>query len=160
MHVKPGMPLGTFLQTIHLRTNLPEGVPLEFTVSGVVVSDVSLLGGNYSASRRLLSLGTVQRSTGTKSMMRAVIKGPYHNDVKLTLKSVEPENGLHVTIGDPSPLGEGATMFPISVEIPPGTEPMNRLGGDKQGDYGKILIETTHPDAKLLRVMVRFAVAE
>jgi hypothetical protein len=49
-------------------------------------------------------------------------------------------------------------MVPLTIEIPAGAAPVNRMGGTNRTDYGQVVVATTHPDAPKLQVLVRFAV--
>jgi len=157
--VKPGLPLGPINQTIQLKTNVPEAQQLELAVNGSVISDISIVGpAQFSEKRSTLTFGTVERDRGAKATLRILVKGPRRADTKLTLQKVDPEDVLAVKLGEAQEINAGAVyMYPLQVEIPPGTRLVNRLGTD-QAKAGKIVIETTHPTMKTVPIQVRFAV--
>jgi hypothetical protein len=63
-----------------------------------------------------------------------------------------------VELGEPMPINNGLVyMHPLTVSVPSGSRPIARMGFDRE-DYGRIVIETTHPDTPLLPLRVRFAV--
>jgi len=48
-------------------------------------------------------------------------------------------------------------LYELKIEVPKGVPPMIHLG-NKQGELGKIVVGTTHPDAKQVQVFVQFSV--
>jgi hypothetical protein len=48
--------------------------------------------------------------------------------------------------------------MPLTVEVPPGAPDANYLGSP--GKLGEILLETTHPEAKQVRLLVQLAVEQ
>ena len=156
---KPGLPLGPINQTIQLKSNVADADKLELAVTGSVISDISIVGpSQFSEKRSVLAFGTVQRDRGAKATLRILIKGPYREDVKLTLREVDPQDVLSVKLGDAQKINEGAVyMYPLQIQIPAGSRLVNRLGTD-QAKMGKIVIETTHPTAKTIPIQVKFAV--
>ena len=157
--VKPGLPLGPINQTIHLRTNIEQVPELVLPITGSVVGDISIVGaGLYSQQRNLLMLGQVDAEKGFETTLRVLVKGPYRHDVRLKIKEVDPPDVLAATLGEATPINDGAVyMYPLKISIPPGCRPIVRMGSDR-GEYGRIVIETTHPDTKLVPLRVRFAV--
>jgi hypothetical protein len=79
--------------------------------------------------------------------------------VQVSVGEVEPDF-LRVTIGEKTEINQGAVVqFPLTIEIPPGSPYVNHLGS-KLGKLAQIIIETTHPDAKQVKIPLRFAVEE
>jgi hypothetical protein len=157
--VKPGLPLGPINQTIQLKSNVADVDKLELTVTGSVISDISIVGpSQFSEKRSVLSFGTVQRDRGARATLRILVKGPHREDVKLTLREVDPQDVLSVKLGEARKINEGVVyMYPLQIEIPTGSRLVNRLGTD-QAKMGRIVIETTHPTAKTIPIQVKFAV--
>ncbi len=157
--VKPGLPLGAINQTIQLTTNVAEADKLELSVSGSVISDISIVGpSQFSEQRNVLAFGTVQRDRGAKATLRILVKGPSRADVKLKVRKVDPQDVLAVELDEPHEINAGAVyMHPLNIAIPPGSRLVNRMGTE-QAKMGRIVIETTHPDIKTILVYVKFAV--
>ena len=106
----------------------------------------------------MLRLGTVAQSEGARASLRILVKGPYRRDVRLTVKETDPADALAVSLGEATEINNGAVfMYPLTVEIPKGARPVDRLGSD-QFKLGKIVIETTHPTSKIIKFYVRFSV--
>ena len=75
--------------------------------------------------------------------------------VQVKVKETKP-SALQAEVGAPRPVGETETMsWPITISIPAGTRAMSHA--DK-GEYGKVILETTHPDHKEFVVDVSFLV--
>jgi hypothetical protein len=153
---KPGLPLGSFEQKIRLTTSYDEVPPLEIPIVGRVIGDISVVGPRYRSDVGLLALGLVPQSTGAKATLQILIKGEHRDQTELTITSVEPENALQASLGEPNRDGK-LTSVPLVVEVPAGTSPISYLGtgGSKAG---KIVIGTNHPDIKKIELEVRFAV--
>ncbi len=156
--VKPGLPLGSFRQKIKINLNLNNN-SVELPIEGNTVSDVVVAGSNWDDERSLLTLGTVSRSEGAKAELFILAHGSHRNQLHPTVKEVTPDV-LKVHFDQPS-VGpnESSIRLPFTVEIPPGTPPMLHLGG-QEGKIGEILIDSGDPDAKTIKVRVRFAVGE
>lgn len=157
---KPGLPLGSILQTIQLETNWSESKKLDIPIRGTVVSDISIIGGKgFESHGNIFRFDVVPRDEGRKMQAQISIKGAERNDVKLEVSSIEPAEAIRVTLGEPKPINNGAVILvPLTVEIPPGAPRVSRLGGSDRKDYGRVIIKTTHSVSKELQLLVRFAV--
>lgn len=157
--VKPGLPLGPINQTIQLTTDVPEASKFDVSVTGSVVSDIAIVGPpNFDEDRELLKLGTVAQAEGARANLQILVKGPHRRDVRLAVKETDPKDALVVSLGKASPINDEAVfMYPLTIEIPKGAHPVDRLGSD-QFKLGKIVIETTHPTSKIINLHVRFSV--
>jgi hypothetical protein len=156
---KTGLPLGPINQTIRLVTNYEPVGTLEIPVHGVVVSDISFVGGqNFVKDVNLLRLGLIKSSTGAKVNLHMLVKGPEPDKVTVELGAIDPDDVLTATIGERISINKGAAfMYPVTIEVKPGSRAINRLGV-KSGDAGRIMINTTHPQAKQVQLLVQFAV--
>jgi hypothetical protein len=160
--VKPGLPLGSFRQKIKINLNLNNN-SVELPIEGTTVSDVLVAGSNWDDERSLLTLGTVSQREGTKAELFILAHGSHRNQLHPTVKEIIPDvlkDVLKVHFDQPSAgPNESSIRLPFTVEIPPGTPPMLHLGG-QEGKIGEILIDSGDPDAKTIKVRVRFAVGE
>lgn len=157
---QPGLPPGPVKQTMRLTLapgNAPEET-LEIPIEGRVAGDIQLLGSRRLVSNlNLLSLGTIPRSEGMHERLRVMVKGPHRDKVDLKITSIDPEGVLRAELGEPQVLASGAIrMYPLDVEVIKNAPVVNRLG-TKQAEPGVIVIETTHPLIKEVRLQVRFA---
>ncbi len=158
--VKPGLPLGPIRQKIRLRLNLAESPVVEVPIEGSVTSDLQVIGrDNWNANQGVLNFGPVNRREGAKAELFLHARGPHRHELKPKVRQVDPD-WLKVTIGQAQDLAGGELVrVPITVEIPSGA-PAGLHLGFQQGELGDVLIETGDPDAKLVRLQVRFAVGE
>jgi hypothetical protein len=155
--VKSGLPLGRFRQTIRLETNLESAPTVEVPVSGSVQSEVSIVGGGWNDKAGMLTLGTVRSGAGSRRTLLVVVGGPHRKEVEINTKEVVPDL-LEVEVGPTEEARDGSvTQTPVTVSIPPGSRPANYLGPAEE-QLGKIMIETSHPNARLIKILVRFAV--
>ncbi|HTQ39161.1 MAG TPA: DUF1573 domain-containing protein [Pirellulales bacterium] len=156
--VKPGLPLGAFRQKIQIRLNLAED-PIELPIEGNTISDVVIAGRGWDDDHSLLTLGTVSGREGIKTELFIVAHGTHRKDLHPTIKQVTPDD-LKVTLGEPlGGTGDTPMRLPVMLEIPPGSRPALHLGGE-EGKLGEVLIGTDLPEAKTIRILVRFDVGE
>lgn len=164
--VKPGMPIGPLSQTIYLAPlskDLPE---LSIPIQGSVAGDISVFAAKhlYNSDRKIVTIGAVKRDKGGIYQLQLSVKGPHAKDVRLKVAEVDPPEVLQVEIDSehPSSINNGAVlMYPLTIKIPPGSRTVSRLGGEAStvdAKFGKIVIETTHPQIKQFVVHVQFAV--
>ncbi len=155
--VEPGLPLGPFRQKIHLKTNLEDSPTVEVPVEGTVGSDISIVGRGWNEKNGVLTFGTVGSKQGAERRVQLLCRGPLNADVAYEIAAVEP-SWLEVELGEKTMVNEGrVALTPLTVTIPKGAEPAVFLGA-RAGDFGRITIETNHPQAPQLRILVRFAV--
>lgn len=153
---KPGLPVGPFYQRLLLTTNLKTAPQIEIPVQGRVVGDLTISGRNWNDEIGVLELGTIRSSEGAKAELSVVAKGPYREAVDLKVVKVTPDF-LKVTVGKPRTIGKAVTLFPLTIEIPPGSPAANFLGS-QQGKLGNIILDTGHPETPQLRMHLRMVV--
>lgn len=160
VNIKPGLPLGPILQTITLHTNRPGNQKFEIPIRGHVVSDISILSNRmFDSHNNILTLGIVKREAGKKATLPILIKGPHRDTVELSVGDITPAANLKATLGEAKSINEGAVrMVPLQIEVIKDGPLVSLTGGVERSDYGRIVIKTTHPEAKELQVLVRFAV--
>ena len=154
--VKPGLPLGAVRQRISITYNDEKSKPAELNVLGKAVGDISIVGKDFNTTSDYVDLGNIPRATGKKSNLSLLVKGPHRGEVKFKIKELDPPGLLKVTLGDPTPQGKSVS-WPLIVEVPPGTEPINRLGSEL-GRLGRIELETGTAEVPNCVVKLRFSV--
>jgi hypothetical protein len=155
--ITPGLPQGRFQQNVVLHTNVPASQTLTIPVYGDIASDISIAGPGWNPDTGTLYLGAVSRREGAQRRLLLIVRGPQGKEVKFKLVRVQP-SFLVAKLGPTTAVGQG-TLFqtPLNIEVPKGSPPANHLGSE-QGESGQILLQTTHPQAKQLRLFVQFAV--
>ncbi len=157
--LKPGLPVGSFRQRILLATKSAVVPTVEIPVEGTVASDVFLAGRGWNGQTGTLSMGTVDRRRGAEWTLLVVVRGPHAADVKLEPVEVVPEV-LDVSLGPTiHTSGKALSRTRLTIRIPPGSKPAVHLGSG-QGEPGRIVLRTNHPEVPELRTRVRFAVSE
>lgn len=158
--IKPGLPLGPIRQTIRLELEFngqSETTKVEVPITGTVSTDIAIVGRGWNQETNQLNFGAIKSTDGAKRQLSLLIKGDRRHDVKVSLKQANPE-WLKVNVGEPVALKTGAVLqVPFTVEVPAGVTPGNYLGTD-QGKAGEIVLETTHPTVKDIRMEVRVLV--
>ena len=156
--VKPGLPLGPFRQKLTLNTDLPGAPTLQLPIAGTVISDITISGPGWDREHGVLVLGVVRSAEGIRRNLTVLVHGEHRHDVQVTVGKCQPDF-LRVSLGEPADVNGGAVVrIPLTVEVPPGVPDANYLGSP--GKLGEILLETTHPEAKQVRLLVQLAVEQ
>ena len=154
--VKPGLPLGPVRQKVVFETDLPGATKLELPVTGAVYSDITISGPGWDRDAGVLQLGVVNSRAGIRRTVTVLVHGEHRHDVEITVGKRSPDF-LAASLGEATDLNNGSVVrIPLTVEIPPGSPPANFLGSP--GKMGQIILDTTHPGAKQIRLYVQFAV--
>ena len=157
--LKPGLPQGSFRQTIVLNTNLDNVPEVSIPVRGVISGDISVvaIGSALETDRNIVMLGTVDASQGVRRQLLLVVRGQYRDMVAFEPVYVFPD-WLEVTVGETSQIGGGTvTQTPLWIAIPEDAPPAVHLGSE-QGRLGEVRLKTNHPKTPELRIRLRFAV--
>jgi hypothetical protein len=156
--LKPGLPLGPFRQTIRLHLRMgdaEETSTADVLISGTIDSDISIAGAGWNSDAGRLTIGNVKSAEGATRQVLVLVRGANRHDVTIKPSKVDPE-WLKVVVGEPSDLSSGAvTQIPLTIEIPPNAPQVNHLGSE-QGKFAEIVLDTTHPDVKQIRMFLKF----
>jgi hypothetical protein len=158
--VKPGLPGGPFRQTILFKTNLEKHPTVGLAVTGMIGSEISVVGPGWNEELGVLTIGTVRSQEGEERTLLLVVRGPHRKDVQFKLIETVPgfievdEEALGRTVEISSGV---VNQTQLKIRIPPGSRPANHLGTEL-GRLGRVTIGTTHPDVPQLIVYIRFAV--
>jgi len=156
--VKPGLPLGAFRQELVINTDSSVAPQITVPIRGVVGSEVSVVGPGWMEDLGVLRLGTVSSQMGLERTVLIRVGGPLRDRVKLKVLKVQPDL-LQVQLGQPRQLSDtDATITPLTIRIPPGSPPADHWGSTR-GPLGEILLETNHPKAPQLKILVSFAIS-
>ena len=160
LSLKPGLPLGTFRQTIRLTLEMePGGQRAEQVVSvtGTIVGDLSIVGPGWRSDVSVLSLGNVNSGAGATRKLTLLVRGAARGQVEIEAIKLDPPQ-VRVKVGDRTPLSETVDQIPIEIEIPPGLPAAVRLGTD-QGPYGEVVLGVkNHPSVKEIRLNLKFVI--
>lgn len=149
--------LGPFGGSLRLTTNITKNRQFEVPIVGSVKGDISIFApAGWNEAAGILRLPAITSAVGGKSQVFVTIRGEHAAATTLTLQRIDPEV-VKATLGEPQKLREGLVRVPLSIEVPPGTRPMARMGED-QGGEGEIVLATTHPSAPSIRLRVYFTV--
>lgn len=153
VRIAPGLPIGSFRQTIEARLSIPDEIKAEIPVEGTVSGALALAGNAWDSSRQAVLLGSVSGRTGGRTDLFLVAKGPHAASVRPTVKEAVPAS-LVVEIGSGIPVGDrGMVRIPLSITIPPGSPPANHRCSE-QGPAGRIVLETGHPETPVYSIPV------
>lgn len=151
-----GGTIGPFSGSLKLVTNLKKSDRFEVPVHGTVKGDVSIFGKGWNEANGLLRMAPITSAAGGSSSLYINIRGEHAGDAELKIERVEPPE-LKATLGEREKIRDGLVRVPLTLEVPAGTRPMVRAGEDEGGE-GEIVLATTLPDTKQVRLRVLFTV--
>jgi hypothetical protein len=112
----------------------------------------------FDLLKNQLTFGALGRLEAAKAVLQVYVTGPHRNETHLSVGTVDPAAYLKVDIGPPKELNNGrAIQYLVTIEVPAGLAPVNRMGGE-QAEMGRIVLETTHPLTKQIPIHVVFSV--
>jgi hypothetical protein len=157
--IKPGLPLGPINQTIHIKANADKEAVIDIPVKGRALSDIRFAASpGFDPTRSILKLGALKRADSTKAVLHLYVTGDHRKDTHLSVGEVDPADYFKVSISPPKELNNGKTIqYLVTIEVPGGLPPVNRMGG-KQAEFGRVVLETTHPQTKQVPIRVKFSV--
>ena len=157
--VKPGLPLGKLSQQILLEMPLGDKPVFQIPVNGTVVGDIAVLGPKqFNSHQNRLVIGRVRRVDGANITLQVLIKGPHKDQTRLSVQRIDPPGVLRATLGESKETRKGGpVLFPLNIEIPPNSPSVNHLDGDQTNPV-RVVIDTTHPHAKRIQLLVEFVV--
>ncbi len=158
--VKPGLPAGPFIQTIKIRTNLPGNPETELPIEGKVSGPIEVVSPDveWDAERGLLKVEQVRAAEGFKTQIWLVVRDEQLHTVDLK-PAMAPTAPLRVTIGKGEQQSGGVSKVPVTIEIPPGSRPVNH-NGSEQGKLARILLDTGLTEPKQFQILVQFVVEQ
>ncbi len=157
--IKPGLPVGPINQTIRIHVQVEKEAVVELPILGQARSDIRVASSaKFNSNRNLLSLGALKRTETVKETLRLYVTGDHRHETHFSVGRVDPSDYLKVEIGPPKELNNGKTIqFFVTIEIPAGGKPINRMGTES-ADRGLVVLETTHPQTKQVPIHVKFSV--
>jgi len=157
--IKPGLPLGRFETRITLDTTVEKPAQLEVHVQGIIGSEIAILGPDWNEKTNVLTLGSMRSDKDHKRKLLIRVGGIDPEEIRFRIAEVTPDL-LQVKLGETHLTGAGRiAVTPLAINIPKGTRPANYLGPGEE-KYGRIRIETTHPEAREILIYVRFLVRD
>lgn len=157
--VKPGLPPGPFRRQIILRTNVDSAAAVEVPVEGAVGGDVSIVGQGWDGRTGVLEVPPLAGSDGAERKLMIVVRGPHCQQAKFNPVRIAPEF-VEIDLGETTSVNHGAlTQTPLTVRIPAGSSRGNHLG-PLQGELGRIVLDTNHPQQPRLEILLRFVVED
>jgi hypothetical protein len=151
-----GDTIGPFAGSLKVATNLKAAPNLEVPIYGNVRGDISVFGPGWNEANSQLRIGQVASSEGTSRQLQVTVRGAHAKDTTLSIARVEPPE-LKATLGEAKLISDKVLQAPLKIEVPRGTRPMVRAGED-QGGEAEIVLATTHPVTKEVRLRVTFTV--
>jgi uncharacterized protein DUF1573 len=155
--VKSGLPLGRFIETITLDTNVNAVETIEIPVQGNIDSEISIIGPRWSQNDNVLHLGVVDPTVGARQTLLLRVGGANRKEVKFKLATTVPDF-LEAELGEPTESSDGRLVVTkLTIRVPKGSRPAAYMGPSRE-NLGCVFIETTPPGFPDLTVYVRFAV--
>lgn len=154
--VKPGNPVGSFLQVFSLETNSRREPKITLTVRGQIVSDwFSIAGIGYSRETGAVRLGKTSSGRLLRGEFVVHALGPAASRASLTLREVTP-SWLRVTVGEPRAVGP-RRMYTVTLEVPADAPVCNLMQPDTAAI---VVLETQIAEVPVLQIPVQLAVEQ
>jgi hypothetical protein len=138
VHIKPGMPLGRFHESVVLKTDHPKQSEVRIEVVGKV-------DGPINTRPELLSMPAISGKSGGHGDVMLTVRGKRQTTFKVTKA---PEK-LKVDVGPMDPTTRPG-VYRVTVTVAPGTAP-----GQIEDE---IILSTDHPQAATLKIPVNIFV--
>lgn len=159
LHVKPGLPVGPFQQTILLAHDRPQVPPVELPVGGLITGDISIAAAGWDERSGVLDLGAIEGGRAVQRKLNILVRGEGHEQAEMRVEAVSPD-WLQVAIGDTLTLPSGrVSQVPVTITIPADRGPAAYLGG-QEGTYGELRLTTNLPKTPHTRLWLRFAISQ
>ena len=127
--IDPNMTAGPINGQVRLTVG-PDEYPMSVQTTGRCVSDLRIVAGNnYDEEKNLLAMGNfTSKDGGNLSFFVSALNNG--KDVTLEVGDISPAevvDAVNIVVGTPI-VSARKTLFPITINIPPGTAPIDRDG--------------------------------
>ncbi|MCU0715285.1 MAG: DUF1573 domain-containing protein [Pirellula sp.] len=162
--IEKGVPSGNISTNLmfarYFKNGESESIPLK--IIGRCVNPIRIIAGNdYDEERDVLKMGSGTTKEGLKKSFLLAVKTTEYPDANITFNRVTPESisdKVKVVIGEPQ-VTKSQKIFPITVEIPAGTEPVE-LNGLFGKDFGKVVFDTNMENSPEESIYLQFKISE
>lgn len=136
--------------------------PALLPISGRIVTPVRIIAGSdYSEEKKILRLGIASSSEGLKKSLLMAVSTKEYPDAEITFKEIQPPEfagKINVTVGNPTIRGT-SKIYPVTIEIPPGSEPVERNGSSGK-DFARVIFDTRMENSPTEMVFIQFRITE
>lgn len=166
VEIKPGLPVGEVRQGIRLHTNKPDIPSMEISIEMNVVSDISVVGPKLDSNKNILDWGQpALKEVDNRRSLFLIVKGPFKDQVDFSVSKADPAGVLDATFGEAVDVKRNvdgketviAKRIPMNVIIKKGSAGVQRMGSLKE-PYGRIHLNTNHPEIEEFVIKVKFFV--
>jgi hypothetical protein len=162
--LEKGIPSGNINTNLmfarYFKDSETESIPLK--VVGRCVNPIRIIAGNdYDEERDVLKMGSGTTKEGLKKSFLLAVKTSEYPEANIALKRVTPDaiaDKVKVSIGEPQ-VTKTQKIFPITIEIPSGTEPVE-LNGLFGKDFGKVVFDTNMENSPEESIFLQFKISE
>ncbi len=167
IRLKRGLPAGALSgnMVFHKKSEKEDSKEgqIDFPIQGRCVSPIRVVAGpDYNEERNTFSLGSAKSSEGLKKSFVLAVKTDEPDAIQIKLAKVTPDSAqdaIRVTISELKGLSTKQKMFSVTVEIPPGTPPIE-FAGTFGKDFAKIVLESNMESAPQFPMYIKFRILE
>ena len=146
--VKPGMEAGRFDNRLVFETTPKQKTPVGVSIWGYVKKDVSIIGIGWDEKAGTYTMRANRKGELQTAKLEIQIRGANREKVGCKVSFVNP-GFLRVELGKPTDNKHGKYVrIPLTIAVPRGAALPNTPG--------LVLIDTTHPEIRQLRVNIHF----
>ena len=136
--------------------------PALLPISGRIITPVRIIAGSdYSEEKKILRLGIAPSSEGLKKSLLMAVSTKEYPDAEISFKEIQPQEfagKINVTVGNPTIRG-ASKIYPVTIEIPPGSEPAERNGSSGK-DFARVIFDTRMENSPTEMVFIQFRITE
>ncbi len=158
--IKPGLPIGSFLERFHIKSNYVSQPSAEFLVQGQIRGGaVSITGSAYRKDTGVAVLGKTPAGQKLARELSIQFSGMSAVLVDLKIKEVFPA-WLSVNLTEPRDLGSDVArrrFYSLMIEVP-ATAPVSSFSAGAQENAAVIVLETGLEDIPVIKIPIQFAV--
>ncbi len=167
IHLYQGLPAGALSGNIvfYKKSEKQDGKEelINFPVQGRCVSPIRVIAGpDYNEERNIFSLGSATSEAGLKKSFVLAVKTEAPDAIQIKLEKITPEaaeKALKVTISELKGLSTKQKMFSVTLEIPPGTPPVE-FAGTYGKNFARIVLESNMESAPQFPMYIKFRISE
>jgi hypothetical protein len=147
--VPPDVPLGSFSDTVQIKTSDEAMEELSFTLAGSRKGPLELLGPQYHPEANVLMMGEFPAAEGKEVSLSVFVQ---NFDDELKLEDVKQEfNTVQVTLEKDEKFAGKKRRYHLKVKVPPGpAQDRHRKKSEK------VDLFFNHPEARQMRLIVDF----
>lgn len=157
--VKPGQPVGPYIQKFTVKTNYASEPSLDFLVRGQVsAGGLSFVGKGYNRNQGFLDMGVLS-GTDYEHNVNLILTGTGAEETKVEIEEVYPK-WLKIDIAEDRNAGtevRSMRIITFSIKVPAGSS-SGDYSSISDGRNGYVTLKTSNPDNPTIHLPILFVI--